>query len=214
MTVLFILEIIGTVAFAVSGAIVAIEKEMDIFGVVILGTTTAVGGGIIRDLILGVTPPAAFRDPVYALLAIEVSLIVFFPKINRLFRRKNNIPLLIMDSLGLGVFTVVGVRAGMTSDNLFLAVFVGVLTGVGGGVMRDLFAGNRPYIFIKHFYACASLIGATLTVALWTVDKDIAMVAGATLIILLRFLAARFRWSLPRAHAEPEALPPKDKKNN
>ena len=214
MTVLLILEIIGTVAFAVSGAIVAIEKEMDIFGVVILGTTTAVGGGIIRDLILGVTPPAAFRDPVYALLAIEVSLIVFFPKINRLFRRKNNIPLLIMDSLGLGVFTVVGVRAGMTSDNLFLAVFVGVLTGVGGGVVRDLFAGNRPYIFIKHFYACASLIGATLTVALWTVDKDIAMVAGATLIILLRFLAARFRWSLPRAHAEPEVLPPKDKKKN
>lgn len=197
---LFVLEILGTVAFAISGAGVAIEKKMDIFGVAILGTTTAVGGGIIRDIILGITPPTAFREPVYALLAIAVSVIVFIPGVRKTVEHQYDIPFVIVDSVGLGVFTVIGVRAGMSLDNVFLSVFVGVLTGVGGGVVRDLFAGNRPYIFIKHFYACASIIGAVLTVGLWNVlGETSSMVAGASVVIVLRLLAAKFRWSLPKA---------------
>lgn len=197
--IFMIFEIIGTVAFAVSGACVAIEKKMDIFGVVILGLTTSVGGGIVRDVILGEIPPVAFRKPVYSIIAIVVSLIVFIPKIRGIAEKQNNLLLIIMDSIGLGVFTIVGVRAGMPHDNIYLAVFVGVVTGVGGGVVRDLFAGNTPYIFVKHFYACASLIGAVITALLWEFGNFAAMIAGAAVIVALRLAAAKFRWNLPKA---------------
>lgn len=194
----FILEIIGTVAFAVSGALAAIRKKMDIFGVAILGMTTAVAGGIIRDLVLGITPPAAFVEPVYALVAIGVSLIIFIPVIRKALSRFESV-LLIMDSVGLAIFTVIGVRAGVTSGNLFLKVFVGTVTGVGGGVLRDVFAGNRPYIFVKHFYACASIIGALICSILWNYSEIIAMIAGMGSIFVLRICAAVFKWSLPKA---------------
>lgn len=194
-----IFEIIGTIAFALSGACVAIEKKMDIFGIVILGMTTAVGGGIIRDIILGQTPPTAFKEPIYPLIAIVVSLIVFVPKIRIIAEKQNNPLLIIMDSVGLGVFTIVGVRAGMTIENIYLAIFVGVVTGVGGGVVRDLFAGNTPYIFVKHFYACASLIGAVITVVFWNINQPFAMIFGASVIVILRLAAAKFRWNLPKA---------------
>ena len=199
MDLLLVFEIVGTIAFALSGAYVAIEKHMDIFGVVVLGTTTAVGGGIIRDMILGVTPPIDFQEPVYAGIAILISLIAFIPRLRETLNKPNNPVLLVMDTIGLAVFTVIGVRAGMAFDNVFLAVFVGALTGVGGGVVRDIFANNKPYIFFKHFYACASLIGAALTVLLWNWDKSWAMLIGAVAVFVLRILAARFRWKLPKA---------------
>lgn len=196
---IFIFEIIGTVAFAISGACVAVSKKMDIFGVVILGTTTAVGGGIIRDLILGIVPPSAFQKPVYALVAIVVSIVVFMPKIRGIAEKQNGPLLLTMDSIGLAVFTVVGVRAGMPEGNIFLAVFVGALTGVGGGIMRDLFAGNSPYIFSKHFYASASLIGAVIAALCWRYGAAVSMLAGGIPIVILRLLAAKYRWRLPKA---------------
>lgn len=196
----------GTIAFAFSGAMVAIEKKMDIFGVAMLGMTTAVGGGIIRDLILDITPPAAFANPVYACTAILISIVVFLPSVRRQLSRKvrlEDLAMLVIDSLGLGVFTVMGVQKayGAVSDpNVFLAVFVGVITGVGGGILRDICAGDRPYVFIKHFYACASLLGALTCVFLWPlVGEGIAMFAGGSATMILRLLAAHFRWSLPKA---------------
>ncbi len=194
----FIFEIIGTVAFAISGALMAIRKKMDIFGVAILGMTTAVAGGIIRDLILGITPPTAFVHPVYALTAIGVSLIMFIPAIRKALSHLEAV-LLVMDSIGLAAFTVTGVGAGMAFHNLFLTVFVGTVTGVGGGVLRDLFAGNRPYIFVKHFYACASIIGSLISALLWDINELLAMIAGMAAIFILRILAAVFKWSLPKA---------------
>ena len=206
MQFLFVLEIIGTIAFAISGALVGIQKKMDVFGVAVLGLTTAVGGGILRDLILNITPPSAFRNPVFAVIAIVAAIVLFIPGIRRAFAHKGKIGdtlLLVMDSIGLGLFTVVGVRTAQTSiaeSNLFLVTFVGVLTGVGGGILRDVFAGNMPYIFVKHFYACASIIGAWVCVLLWPYTGELpAMIAGAALTVLLRLLAAHFRWSLPRA---------------
>jgi len=206
MSLIFVLEIIGTIAFAASGALIAINKKMDILGVAILGMTTAVGGGIIRDLILDITPPAAFRDPVYALLAIAVSIVLFLPSVRKVIHRHQlgyDRLMLLMDSIGLGIFTVVGVRAAFYSqvpDNAFLAVFVGVVTGVGGGVMRDVFAGDLPYIFVKHFYACASIIGAVLCVLLWQpCGETLAVILGAAVVCVLRLLAATYRWSLPKA---------------
>ena len=206
MQILYILEIIGTIAFAVSGAIVGIQKKMDIFGVSILGLTTAVGGGVLRDLILNITPPAAFRTPVFAVTAIAVSILVFIRPIHYSGEQKHSIYeklLLVMDSIGLGLFTVVGVQVARTSSvetNLFLETFVGVLTGVGGGLMRDVFAGYTPSIFVKHFYACASIIGAWACVLLWPYIGDSASMAlGAALIVVLRLFAAHYHWSLPRA---------------
>ena len=202
---LLVVEIIGTVAFAVSGAMVGLRKGMDIFGVCILGLVTAVGGGVIRDLVLGNTPPATFQSPVYALVAVAVSLIVFLPFVRRLFDRFQNFYdhlLLGMDSLGLGIFTVVGVRTAYDAghDGFFLLIFVGVITGVGGGVLRDILAGQTPYIFVKHIYACASLVGAVVCVVLWGLIGGMwSMISGAASVVVLRTLAAHFRWNLPRA---------------
>jgi uncharacterized membrane protein YeiH len=203
---LFVLEIIGTVAFAVSGAMVAAEKKMDIFGVIILGMTTAVGGGILRDIILGSTPPAAFCNPVYALVAILVSIIVFLPSVRRSFQKNSrlyDLGMLWMDSIGLGVFTVIGIQVAFSSEagyNYFLAIFVGVVTGVGGGILRDLFAGDTPYIFVRHFYASASLGGALVCALCWQpCGGTFSMIAGAVLTVVLRLLAAHYHWSLPKA---------------
>jgi len=109
----------------------------------------------------------------------------------------------ITDSLGLGLFTVIGVQTAINNgfnDNYFLQVFVGVISGVGGGVLRDVLAGNRPYIFIKHFYANAALIGAIICVILWNVVGSLlSMLISALIIFVLRVLAAQFHWELPKA---------------
>ena len=209
---LFVLELIGTIAFAVSGAMVGLKKKMDIFGIIILGLTTAVGGGIIRDLILGNTPPYTFTDPVFALSAIATSVIVFIPLFRHFLMRNHKLydrVVLIMDSLGLGIFSVNGVIIAYASehgDNLFLLLFVGAITGVGGGVMRDIMAGNTPFIFVKHIYACASLAGAAVCIALlkFGVDTAIAIISGMTTVFVIRIVAAHFKLNLPRCNEEIE----------
>lgn len=149
-TFLFLLELAGTVAFAVSGAVLGIEKHMDIFGVGLLGITTAVGGGILRDLVVGLTPPRAFQDPIYLLVALGVSVVLFFPFVRRIIGRSKRVfdaLMLIMDAAGLGIFTITGMNTATTlagcTDPLLL-VFVGLLTGTGGGVLRDILAGICP----------------------------------------------------------------------
>lgn len=212
-TIMLVFELIGTVAFAASGAIVALSKRMDVFGVVTLGVVTSVGGGVIRDLILGNTPPATFRNPLYALVAIAVSVIIFIPAVRRVLFHKPRvyeIVMLVMDSLGLGVFTVVGIQVAYTAEeeyNAFLLIFVGVITGVGGGVIRDLLAGNTPFILVKHFYASASLIGAVVCILLWQFVGSMAGIAGGTVVIIvLRLLAARYHWSLPKSEMEDNEI--------
>ena len=204
-----IFELLGTIAFAASGAMTGLSKKMDILGVSTLGVVTAVGGGVIRDLILGSTPPATFRNPTYALVAIAVSLIMFIPMVRRFLFKKQHIydlVMLIMDSVGLGVFTVVGIQVAYASDtshNAFLLIFVGVVTGVGGGIMRDILSGNTPYIFVKHFYACASIIGAIVCILIWKyLGQSLAIIGGSVVVLILRLLAAHYRWSLPKAEIE------------
>lgn len=206
---IFIIEIIGTIAFASSGAMVGIKKQMDLLGVCVLGMTTAVGGGMIRDLILGVNPPVMFQNPTYALLAIAFSVFIFCGLYffqNRLantrFQEVYDKLMMIFDSLGLGLFTVVGVTTAINigyETTGFLQIFVGVLTGVGGGVLRDIMAGNTPYIFVKHVYASASIIGAMVCVLVerWFGELT-AMLVGAAVVFVIRILAAHFKWNLPR----------------
>ena len=167
-SIIFFMEILGTIAFAASGAMVGIRKRMDIFGICVLGVVTAVGGGMTRDVILGKLP-SALEKPVYVVVSVITSLAIFvllYIKHDLLSGRLGTFydkAMLIMDSVGLGIFTSLGVMSGIDNgypDNSFLLVFIGMLTGVGGGLMRDMMAGEEPYIFVKHIYACASLAGA------------------------------------------------------
>ena len=198
MSLLFIFEIVGTIAFAISGAIVAIKNEMDIFGVVMLGLTTSVGGGILRDITLGNVPPTVFDNYIFLIVAIIVSLIVFIPKV-REYIIKLDALVQIMDAIGLAIFTVVGVEASLSYNNLLLSLFCGTLTGVGGGVVRDIFARTKLYVFTKHFYACASLIGALLSFYLFRINDNLAIIIGFIMIFSLRMIAWKYKWNLPKA---------------
>lgn len=207
----YIIEIIGTIAFASSGALLAMEKHMDIFGVNILGITTAVGGGIIRDVVLGNTPPNVFRNSSYVLVAIGVSTLLFIimyikDRINiQIFPRVKNYydkAMLWMDAIGLGIFTVVGINTAVNhgyDGHVFLLIFVGMVTGIGGGMLRDVMALRTPFVFVKHIYACASLVGAIVYVWLINYIPNVCgMAIAATIVVAIRVLAAHYKWNLPK----------------
>lgn len=203
---LFILEIIGTIAFAVSGAFVAIKAKFDIFGVIVVGCIMAVGGGILRDVLIGSVPPRIFGNSYLVAVAAVTSVAVFglafftknrFEDVNAKVDRVNNI----FDAIGLAAFTVMGTEVAFESgfsENCFLSITVGVLTAVGGGLLRDIFTENLPYIFKKHIYALASIGGSLIYYFLRNVQSVAAVIAGLTFVITIRLLATTFRWSLPK----------------
>ena len=200
-----ILECIGAISFAASGALVGMKRHMDIFGIMVLGLTTATAGGVLRDLILGITPPSMFRDPTYAIVAMITALLLFIQPVRKLAHTESPVYDRIMflaDTLGLAIFTVVGVRtawAVYAPGGLFLQTFLGVVSAVGGGVLRDMMARQRPYIFTKHVYALASVAGAMACSLLWKVSPVWAMAVGFALVVSIRCLASHFRWNLPRS---------------
>ena len=216
--ILLVLELIGTVAFALSGAFVAVKARFDIFGVIVIGCITAVGGGITRDLLIGATPPAIFTRSYIVGIAALASVVAFviaylyrkkFEEITERIERINNI----FDAVGLAAFTVMGTELAFVkgfSDNAFLSITVGVLTGVGGGVLRDILTETPPYIFKKHIYAVASIGGGALyyILRLFTDGTLLASAVGMLFMILMRMLATKYRWSLPKIRLEePRALP-------
>lgn len=217
--IIFVMEIVGTIAFASSGAMLAIRKGMDLFGVCVLGVITSVGGGVIRDLILGDIPPNMFRNPIYTLVALGVSILLFLilyllprevrpsPRDMRHTGIQGKIAaaydrtMTLFDALGLGIFTVVGINTarGLGYRQRFLLIFVGVITGVGGGLLRDVIAQEKPYILTKHIYACASIAGALVCVYAGEQMGNLAsMTLGAATVIAVRILAMHYRWNLPR----------------
>lgn len=212
VTLLSFFDLIGTIAFAISGAFVGIHKKMDIFGVNVLAITTACGGGLMRDLIIGATPPMMFRNPFYVLVAAIVANVVFL-----LMYRHRHMPhklaplydqlLFWFDSLGLAAFTVDGVVAGVQAgypDNYFLICFLGFMTAVGGGALRDIMACQMPDIFRKHIYAVAAIAGAITMTGLYhhTGLENASMIVGFLMVLVLRKLAAHFLWNLPRVSEE------------
>ena len=214
--ILLCLEIIGTVAFAVSGAFVAIKARFDIFGVIVIGCVTAVGGGITRDLLIGATPPAIFSKTYILESAAATALTVFivafcyrkkFDEVRGKIEHINNL----FDAIGLAAFTVTGVELAFGqsfSNNPFLSITLGVLTGVGGGVLRDILTETPPYIFKKHVYAVASIFGAAIYyfLRLW-VDGTVLSSAIAMLFIIgVRLLATKYRWSLPKIQLNDEVV--------
>lgn len=203
----FVLEMIGTIAFTISGALTGIRKRMDLLGVIILGVVTAVGGGIMRDILLGIFPPKAFLDGTYLAVSVLSSTIIFFyiylrlKGYRHLSETKFTHVVTIADAIGLGIFSVVGVKSVFDAGfayNLFIPVFLGAMTGVGGGLLRDILAGDRPYIFVKHIYACASIAGAILCALLWKpAGEAVSMLSGFLLVVLVRFIAIRYKLNLP-----------------
>lgn len=219
---LFVIEMLSVTSFAISGSITALKKNMDIFGVMVLGLTTSVGGGIIRDIILGINPPKIFFDPSYAIVALITSLVTFLVEY---IKRKKNYVLLSthshfnelclfwLDTIGLAIFTMVGISTAYEKSvnySDYLVCSVGVITGVGGGLTCDILARNTPRLFVKHVYASASIAGSILCVSLWDITGPLAaMILGACLIVLLRFLAMTFKWNFPRVENYNEPLSPK-----
>lgn len=203
----FIIEIIGTIAFAVSGAMVAAKKRMDIFGVIVLGVTTAVGGGMCRDILLGITPPAMFTNSVYVTTAVISALIVFFSfygkeRVVAKYAKQIDTWLNIFDAVGLGIFVVAGVDTALNhgfGELAFLSIFVGTITGIGGGMLRDVLAGQIPVVLHKRVYAVAAILGAGTYYYLGQVmPNQFAMLIGIAATITLRLLATHYEWNLPR----------------
>lgn len=212
------LEAVGTVAFAVSGATAALQRKLDIFGVLLLGLTTALGGGCLRDLLLGKTPPVMFREPLYAIVALMTALIVFllawfcrggFFGHMVLIDRINNV----FDALGLGMFSVIGVQAGIAAgyaENVFLCLFLGLLTGVGGGVLRDMMSREIPMVLCRRVYAIASIAGGAAYFLLRDpAGESAAVFAGVFTVFIIRMLATHYRWSLPRITEDSQTEPRK-----
>jgi len=206
-----LMEIAGTIAFSVSGAAIACSAGLDVFGVVFIGCITAFGGGIMRDIILGINPPMFFLN--YAMFFISVICAITVFIINYVNREKmqhlnskiefiNNL----FDAIGLASFSVIGAEVVFGkgySDNALLVVTMGMLTGIGGGIIRDIMINKTPYVFKKHVYALASICGSLLYYALKKcIGTSFASAIAVFVVIVIRILAMKFRWSLPKVHDE------------
>ena len=202
------LEIIGTAAFAISGAMIAIDKGADLFGVLFLALITALGGGVIRDVLLGSTPPAMFTNYSFVTVALLCALLLFMLAYNNIQRYARLYPVMdqvvnIFDAAGLAAFTVTGVNltaAKYGLDMPLLLVLMGMCTGVGGGMLRDVLTNSMPMVLREHIYAVASLSGAALYYILLSnlVPETAGAIICCVFIFTLRMLATFFNWNLPR----------------
>ena len=202
----FIFEMLAAVAFGFSGAFLAIRKRYDLFGVITLAVITTAGGGLMRDLIIGKIPPAAFVHPSYAIAGFISAIITFLyfqffdNKVKRHIFNRIAYWIELFDAIGLGLYTMLGVQtaAEYWSKNPFLVISVGVLTGVGGGLMRDVLSRTEPYIFKKELYAIPSIVGAALFyyTRYWG-DYYVSYYGCALFIFAIRMLAVKYKIKLP-----------------
>lgn len=205
---MFILEIIGTISFAISGAVIAVKARLDIFGVVFIGAITAIGGGIVRDILLGKTPPAVFLNFYLFIIAVITAIIVFvityinkhkFDILEGIIEYVNNF----FDAVGLAAFSVMGTEAAFAegfADNMFFSVTLGMLTGIGGGIFRDILTDTTPFVLKKRIYALASILGScTYYILRRNFDNlIISSVISMLPVFGIRILATKYRWSLPK----------------
>ncbi len=193
-----VLDLLGTVAFAVTGAFKAIEHKSDLVGIVILATMTGVAGGVMRDLVFGRIPPLAIVNPLYVIITVATGVAMFF--LYRALKKHWNL-FLKFDAIGLGVFTIIGATFAYNVFGLnFLAMaFAGVLTAVGGGILRDVFVNEMPIVFVKELYASASFIGVVIFFGLLAagIDLNIAAIPSIVAATALRLLAMKYNWNLP-----------------
>jgi len=193
-----ILDYLGTVAFAVTGASKAISHKADIFGILVLATVVGVAGGITRDVIFG-RFPTAFSDPIYVSMTVITGLVMFF--LYSYFKKRMNI-WLVFDAIGLGVFSIIGASIAFQIVGLdFLPMlFGGVITAIGGGILRDVIVRDIPIVFVKEVYAVASIIGIVIFYIILSYggDMQVASIIGIVVATGIRLLAMKFNWNLPK----------------
>ena len=208
-----IIEIIGIVAFSISGAMVAIRRKTDLFGVILLAIITAHGGGLTRDVVFSFSPPAIFGIKSHLLICVIVAVIVF------LFARKFSHTYLenelkiehindVFDALGLGIFAVIGVTVALEKgheNDALICITCGLLTGICGGMLRDVLTNYTPFVLVKRIYALAALAGASVYYILHIygvaihIGEELAIIIGVSVTFILRILAMTFKWNMPIA---------------
>ena len=201
----YIFDMIGTIAFAVSGALVGVSRKMDIFGMTVLALATAIGGGIVRDVLLGYFPPNSLRNIVYVTVVLVVTVIVFLIYNSRYRKHamgpRSRASYLLADALGLASFTVTGASAGfkLYPELPIFIVLLGTITAVGGGIIRDMLAQRIPSVLKEDVYALPSIIGGIVYYLMVTSSWDRMAVYGAfTVVLVIRLLAIKYNWSLPK----------------
>ncbi len=202
-TVILVLDLFGTMAFAVTGAFKAIEHKADIVGIIILATITGVAGGTIRDIVIGHFPPHSISDPDYVIITVVTGIAIFFlyPKMQKHWNL-----FLKFDALGLGVFTAIGATFAYQEFGMnFLAMaLAGMVTAVGGGILRDMFVNEIPMVFVKELYASASFLGVVIFYLLLSTGFKLETVAIISIIVttILRLVAMKYNWNLPKARGK------------
>ena len=192
-----ILDILGTIAFAISGALSAMNRRLDLFGIFIIAFVTAIGGGTVRDILIGDTPVTWMENIMYIYLIgiVTILAIVFRNKLDYLKKS-----LFLFDTIGLGVFTITGVETGIQNDlNPIISVALGAMTGTFGGVIRDILCNEIPVIFRKEIYATACPIGALAYVTLYDLgmNADFIYLATALTVISIRLVVVKYKITLP-----------------
>ena len=208
-----ILEVLGVIAFSISGAMIAIRRKTDYFGVVLLAIITTLGGGLTRDVVLSFSPPAFFSMKSYIIISAVIATIVF------LFARKFSHTYLenelriehindVFDALGLGIFAVMGVKVAFDhghTDDALISITCGLLTGICGGMLRDVLTNNTPFVLVKRIYAIAALAGSSVYYILHIyadalhITDELALILGFAVTFILRILAMTFKWNMPIA---------------
>ena len=201
----YMFDMIGTIAFAVSGALVGVARKMDIFGMAVLALATAIGGGIVRDVLLGYFPPNSLQNVVYVTVVLAVTVIVFLIYNSRYRKHamgpRSRASYLLADALGLASFTVTGASAGfkLYPELPIFIVLLGTITAVGGGIIRDMLAQRIPSVLKEDVYALPSIIGGIVYYLMVTSSWDSMAVYGAfTVVLVIRLLAIKYNWSLPK----------------
>jgi uncharacterized membrane protein YeiH len=207
MTSAFItlLDFIGTFAFAISGALVAVRHRLDLFGVLVLSFAAATAGGIVRDVLLGATPPTSIVDWRYLAVSMLAGLLTFY-RYAQVERMRN--PVQLFDAVGLALFAVLGANKALVAGlGPVGAIMLGVLTGIGGGIARDVLVAEVPHVLRRELYAVAALAGAAVVVVgdAFTLPPAPVAVVGAVLCFTVRWLAIRRGWRLPVSSDDPSA---------
>lgn len=194
---IYTIDILGTIAFAISGALVAFNKKMDLFGVLIIGFVAAVGGGTLRDLLIGDTPVSWMKDITYTYIIVVsiIFAIIFRSKINYL-----RTSLFLFDTIGIGLYTLVGIEKGINAElHPIICIALGTMTASFGGVIRDILCNEIPIIFRKEIYATACILGGVtyFVLAQFPVHNNIVYIVAGIVVIAIRLLAVKFKIALP-----------------
>lgn len=202
-----ILDLLGTSAFAISGALAAMNRRLDLFGIFIIAFVTAIGGGTIRDILIDNTPVTWMENIVYIYLigVVTIITIIFRTQLDRLKKS-----LFLFDSIGLGIFTITGVELGIQNDlNPIICITLGAMTGTFGGVIRDILCNEIPVIFRKEIYATASIMGGLAFILLHelNLNQDVIYIITSLTVIIIRLMAVKFRISLPSFYLSEERNP-------